>query len=53
MEAGLLEDHPESFESLKSDCEIVAETRSAHRFDRPVTMRYLFWLGDILRGDFG
>ena len=53
VEAGLLEDRSESFESLQSDCEIVAEARAAHRLDKQVLIRYLLWLGDMLRGDFG
>ena len=53
MKARLLEDRMESFDSLENDCKIVAEARTAYRLDRPVAVRYLLWVGDIVRGDFG
>jgi len=53
VEAGLAEDQSTSVNNAKGDCEIVAEARAAYHLDRPVAVRYLFWLGDLIRGDFG
>jgi peptide/nickel transport system permease protein len=36
-----------------ADAEIVAEIRSELGLDRPVIERYVSWLGDAVRGDFG
>ncbi|MBM6595225.1 ABC transporter permease [Microvirga pudoricolor] len=33
--------------------EAVAELKAKYGFDRPVPMQYLFWLGNVLTGDFG
>lgn len=56
--SGLLTDSPGPSspgpsDSLRSDCETVAEARAEYRLDKPIAVRYLLWLGDIARGDLG
>lgn len=35
------------------DPEVVAQIRQKYGFDRPVPVQYLYWLGNLLRGDLG
>ena len=51
VEAGTVEDT--SLDRARSDCETVAEARAAYHLDRPVPVRYLLWVGDMVTGDFG
>jgi len=51
IEAGSAEDP--SLDRARSDCETVAEARATYHLDRPVPVRYLLWVGDMVTGDFG
>ncbi|MCL2391891.1 MAG: ABC transporter permease [Oscillospiraceae bacterium] len=33
--------------------EMIAEARAARGLDRPVVVQFIYWLGNLLRGDFG
>jgi len=37
----------------RTDCEILAGVRADYRLDEPLLKRYVLWLGDAARGDFG
>ena len=42
-----------SLDATRTDCEIVAEVKAEFRLDEPLLKRYVLWLGDSVRGDFG
>ena len=51
--AGEIEDISGQTAGGRGDCEIVEAARKEHRLDRALPVRYAYWLGDIVRGDFG
>lgn len=50
---GELESTSSSLDATRTDCEIVAEAKAEFRLDEPLMRRYVLWLADSVRGDFG
>ena len=51
--AGEIEDISGQTAGGRGDCEVIQAARKEHRLDRALPVRYVLWLGDIVRGDFG
>ncbi len=51
--AGEVEDISGRTAGGRGDCEVIQEAKREHHLDRAVPIRYAYWLGDIVRGDFG
>jgi peptide/nickel transport system permease protein len=50
---GEIESTSSSLDATRTDCEIVAEVKAEFRLDEPLMKRYVLWLADSVRGDFG